>query len=146
MGSFCSYWNTKWSLNYHVLPKVCRYIFPNLPEKRNVTAILLIFFWRYMYSQSNVALTLIRQSISSGNWMEHVTWTCLLINFLSCWTSTSFLEARQWTSVVWASMRKEWFRSWTAVLDKTASLIPNCTSAPTETYPPSLVRIFKAIN
>ena len=69
----------------------------------------------------------------------------MLINFLSCWTSISFLEARELTSVVWASMRKEWFRSWTDVLDKTASLIQNCTSAPTDAYPPSLVCILEKI-
>ena len=71
---------------------------------------------------------------------QRITWTCLLINFLSCWTSVSFLEPRQLTSDVWASIRKEWLRSWTAVLDKTTSLMLKCTSAPTVAYPPSQVR------
>ena len=71
---------------------------------------------------------------------QRITWTCLLINFLSCWISVSFLEPRQLTSDVWASIRREWLRSWTAVFDKTTSLILKCTSAPTVAYPPSQVR------
>lgn len=67
------------------------------------------------------------------------------MNFLSCWTSMSFLEPTELTSDVWASIRKEWFRSWTDVLDKTASLIQKCTSAPTDTSPPSLVRILEEV-
>ena len=75
---------------------------------------------------------------------QRITWTCLLINFLSCWISVSFLEPRQLTRDVWASIRKEWLRSWTAALDKTTSLMLKCTSAPTVAYPPSQVRTCEA--